>query len=203
MKKFLKSLFGCKSQPECPVCQQNAAPEENGPLKLACPWTTYYYQLKALFRKDARIKAAFDEDDRAVKLYADDPDKYWALTVLMPETVSFGNVVVKNIVIPANGAAPEPKSMTYREAAHALFAGNESVADIVDVENVLFGELTYVVFKPEVVQFFNDDLQDINGLCSTLNADICREILGPTAAGIRFGTAPADPVVGKPLGEWP
>jgi hypothetical protein len=39
--------------------------------------------------------------------------------------------------------------------------------------------MSYIVFKPEIVQFFNDDLTDINGLASMLYNQIAYDIFRP------------------------
>ena len=48
-------------------------------------------------------------------------------------------------------------------------------------------DFNFVVFVPEVVQFYNDDLGDINGLCSTLYQDLAKDLFGEEA-GIYFCT---------------
>ena len=55
------------------------------------------------------------------------------------------------------------------------FAGNPAVYSI-ETRRLLAGEATYVVFKPEVVQFFNDDFSDIDGKKSTLYQDIAKDV---------------------------
>ena len=37
--------------------------------------------------------------------------------------------------------------------------------------------ITYVIFKKEVVQYYNDSLSDAHGMCSTLYQDIAKRIL--------------------------
>lgn len=37
--------------------------------------------------------------------------------------------------------------------------------------------LNYCVFKKEIIQFWNDDLSDINGVCSMITSELAREIL--------------------------
>ena len=63
-------------------------------------------------------------------------------------------------------------------------------------------DINYVAFDPVVVQFFNDQLDDANGLKSTLYADIAKEVFG-MQDGIFFCTDAADVSLEVPLGEWP
>ena len=53
--------------------------------------------------------------------------------------------------------------------------------------------MTYVVFKKEVVQYFNDSLGDIHGVCSTLMQDIAKDIFEDTE-GVYFCTDTENPV---------
>jgi len=38
--------------------------------------------------------------------------------------------------------------------------------------------ITYVVFKPEIIQYYTDSLADARGICSTLNQEIAKDIFG-------------------------
>ena len=79
-----------------------------------------------------------------------------------------------------------------------------------------FVDITYVIFKNCVVQFFNDNLNDAHGVISTLYQDIAAELfadyLERSKRGVHFNTDVEDGVafkadvqkkLGKPLGEWP
>ena len=88
----------------------------------------------------------------------------------------------------------------------AAFEGNPALSYIHTVEGPFAFNATYIVFKNKVVQFFNDSLDDVNGMKSTLYQEIAKEIFGDNV-GIYFCTdAPEielENSVGKPLGEWP
>lgn len=58
----------------------------------------------------------------------------------------------------------------------AAFEGNAAFNYLETVEGVFTNPISYVVFANEVVQFFNDDLNDIHGLKSTLYEDIARDV---------------------------
>jgi len=51
--------------------------------------------------------------------------------------------------------------------------------------------INYVVFKPEVVQFWNDNLHDPHGLVSTLMEDVARAVIGEED-GVMFTTDKKD-----------
>ena len=106
---------------------------------------------------------------------------------------------MKITVIPANNANEDKLTLISK-----AFEGNPAFSDIVSTE--LFNKpISYVLFRKEVVQYFNDDLSDAHGICSTLYQDLAKEVFGESE-GIFFCTevSPMDEgIVGKPLGEWP
>ena len=73
------------------------------------------------------------------------------------------------------------------------------------VSGIFSHDLVYVVFVNRVVQYFNDDLSDIYGQCSTLYQTIAKDILKPQE-GVFYCTDVEQPVyedLFSPLGEWP
>ena len=170
----------------------------NEVVRLAAPWTIFYRQVQVLFKKDPEIKVWYDERETKIKLYIDNADKAEALTKLLPEEKQFGNVNLKIEVV--SGTSRYEDTVSYIEEA---FRGNEAVSEIKVVETIFGQTFVYVVFKKEVVQFFNDDLTDLHGICSTLYQDIAKEVFG-YVDGVFFCTAIDDNArVGMPLGEWP
>ena len=57
----------------------------------------------------------------------------------------------------------------------------------VTIEGIMTNPITYVIFKKEVVQYYNDSLADAHGMCSTLYQDIASRILD-AGEGIFFCT---------------
>ena len=141
-------------------------------LKLSSPWMSYYHKLQAMFKDDPEIKLDFDEDNIEVKMYVDNEDKADALQKLLPAEKVFGSVVMRITVVPAN--VGESKAHLFETA----FSGNPAFSFIISVEDVFTNPVNYVVFKKEVVQYFNDNLGDYHGNCSTLYQDIALEIFG-------------------------
>ena len=191
-------------------------------LKLASPWMTYYNKLNALFGKDPDIKLVYDNDEPEVKLYVECDKKADALMRLLPPVVNFGNVALKVTVVPANNDFVS-RAALIKDA----FDGNPVYAWDVDIYLTQNAPMHYVMFKNEVVQFFNDQLDDPNGNLTTLYQDIAKEILGESD-GVHFCTDdPTKPhasqvssedcgscgdgdyysedgkSMGAPLGEWP
>ena len=161
------------------------------------PWMTYANKVKALFEKDREVTVEWDNDEKKLSLYVNSQEKADALTQLMPTEVEFGNVKVNVAVIPANLLESNPMSLL-----ETAFKGNPVVSYTRSVEALGFSA-GYIVFKPEIVQFFNDDLSDINGNETTLYETIADEIF-ENHEGVFFCTDVANQaLLGKPLGEWP
>jgi len=171
-------------------------------LKLAAPWTIYYRQIQALFKEDPEVGVIFDEDAVALKIYVNNQTKAEAIAHLLPPVVTFGNVNLKIIVIPSNTDAKAVEFKNDIDIIRAALEGNGAVVKFYPIEYIFSNSMLYVAFKKEVVQFFNDDLSDIRGMCSTLYADIAKELFG-TLKGVFFCTDSENAAFGMPLGEWP
>jgi hypothetical protein len=141
---------------------------------LSSPWCIYADEVKALFGKDPEIKVEYDNDVPEVKLYVDNEEKAEALTQLLPTQKVFGNVVLKVTVVPANMKASNSKLDLFNIA----FKGNPAFAYTASVEQFLGLTSNFVVFAKEVVQYYNDDLSDIHGNCSTLYQEIAKDVFG-------------------------
>ena len=158
---------------------------ENKEVKLAPPWITYYRQVEALFGADPDIKVVFDEDELHIKLYVENEIKATALDEILPVQKDFGNVSVFIEVIPAN---TEPKKV---DMIRRAFEGNPAFSYATTIEGIMVNPINYVVFKPEVVQFWNDNLHDPHGLVSTLMEDVARAVIGEED-GVMFTTDKKD-----------
>ena len=143
-------------------------------LQLSSPWVEYYHKVEAMFKNDLDVRVIFDEDIPELKLFVEDPYKAAALTDLMPEQVGYGNVVLAIKVIPANGTASG--GLTGAALFDEAFRRNPAYRYSEDIRGVFPNPITFVVFANEVVQYFNDNLFDVNGVCSTLYQDIAKEI---------------------------
>ena len=164
-------------------------------MKLSSPWVNFYRELDALFLQDPEVRVMYDEEANEVKLYVENARKADALTQLLPAEKTFGNVTLKITVIPANEA-----NISKADLLAEAFDGNPALSYIQHVDAVI-GSFDYAVFQNVVVQYFNDDLSDINGLKSTLYQDIAKDVFGEDA-GVFFCTE-APTTLSKPLGEWP
>lgn len=155
-------------------------------LKLSAPWHTYYKELCELFKFDDEIRIVYDTDEQVINIYVESTTKADALMTVLPTEKEFGAITVQINVIPANTTFKKAKSIRgtiYED----LFRGNPIVDDIVTIEGVMTNPITYVIFKKEVVQYYNDSLADAHGMCSTLYQDIAKRVLD-AGEGIFFCT---------------
>ena len=154
-------------------------------LGLSSPWMIYYKQLEAFFKKDPEIEMSFNNVDCVITIRVQSTGKAEALEKLLPAEKVFGNVTVRTKIIPGN-AGDDKLSLLSR-----VLDGNPIVEEIVTTD--IFGmKASYVVFNREVVQYRNDDLSDLHGLCSTLYQDLAKEIFGEEA-GVFYCTDVNDP----------
>ena len=166
-------------------------------LKLAPPWVTYANEVKALFAKDKAVKVIFDNDNMELKLYVEGQKKADAIDRLIGGVKKFGNVGLNVTIIPSNLNAEAGRISDIK----AAFEGNEAVRFIYDAVTP-FGELHYGAFAPEVVQFYNDDMSDINGNMTTVYQEVARDVIGQDDS-VFFCSDALVAALKKPLGEWP
>lgn len=169
-------------------------------LKLSSPWVNFYREIESMFSEDPGVRVVYDEEKNKVYLYVENPNKAEALAQLLPTSKTWGSVTLSIIIVPANEFGTG-KIDLIRDA----FEGNAALSYIKDIHGIFSNDLHYVVFKNKVVQYFNDDLSDVNGMCSTLYQNIAKDIFGEEE-GIYFCTDLPDDYgdsLGYPLGEWP
>ena len=154
----------------------------NKELNMMSPWAEYFNQLVAFFKEDDDVRVEYDNEAMVIKIYVDGAAKAEALSKLLPTSKKFGNVEVKVNIIPAN-----PLDTSRIGLFKKAFEGNEAVADIETISDISSNDFNFIIFKPEVVQYYNDDLSDFNGICSTLYQDLAKELFGETE-GVYFCT---------------
>lgn len=142
---------------------------ENKKVKLASPWVGYANKIEAMFKEDPDVKFEYDDKLKVITLRVNGNDKADALTRLLPGEQNFGGVTLTLYVIPAN------EGETTKDLFRRAFSGNPIVSEIVSLET-LWGEMNFVVFKPKVVQYYNDNMLDLNGIRTTVYQDLAKEL---------------------------
>ena len=164
-------------------------------LQLVSPWINFYHEVNAFFRYDRDVTVIFDEEETEVKLYVNGNEKAEALSELLPDIRKFGNVTLRVAVILTND---NPASCYYKPRTNQRTRGGYSSSSMTEMEsqftmalrgNPIFSftdgvdlqtnRIIYVVFRNEVVQYYNDDLGDYYGQCSTLYQTIAADIFKP------------------------
>lgn len=151
-------------------------------LKLSSPWEIFYKEVEAMFKKDKSIRTEFDNENMVIKLFVEGTDKADALDALLPNEKAFGNITVKIEVIPANNDNPTDVELFTR-----AFKDNPILEYVSNGNKEITSGNTYVVFKKDVVQYYNDSLNDINGICSTLYQDVAKDVF-EKKSGVYFCT---------------
>lgn len=174
-------------------------------LKLLSPWVIFFKKVSALFDGDPQLTCAmnYDGPTPSIVISCSNGDKVTALQQILPESINYGGV---ELDICIDGTPSNRAFLNKKELFETAFENNPVFAyafsPVEDVYN--WFDMTYVVFKNCVVQFFADNLNDCHGVISTLYQDIASDVLtGPSTQGVYFNTDIERGAVGKPLGEWP
>lgn len=177
-------------------------------FKLSPPWCTYVNYLTEMFGEDPEINVRYDNDQATVYLAVDNADKYDILVNVLPCYKTFGNMYLNIEIIPSNNLGkPVNKfdQLGTDDIFNTLFKGNPVFSFVKTVDVLYCVPFVYVVFKNKIVQFFNDNLNDVYGNMTTLYQYIAEEIFDDELfEDVCFCTDISDDAkVAGPLGEWP
>lgn len=174
-------------------------------INLLSLWAIYVRELEQLFKYDPEVHVVYDSEKRLVTLYVDDDNKAAALEKLIPERVEFGSVVLLISIAHDAPASLPVDRLTNAELYKYALQHNGALSFIKTIHGVLSSDLTYVVFRHEIVQYFTDDLGDVYGQTSTLFQNIARHIFSLIPSVFFCTDVPEDPGYksGKSLEQWP
>ena len=142
-------------------------------IKLSPPWITYYHKVQALFEKDDSVIVDFDKDKCYLNIVVkEDIEKGEAIRALLPFEKNFGNNIMKINVMTTKDEKSIPTAALFANA----FKDNPIVEDIIYASDIFRDNQTYIMFQNKVVQFFNDNINDYNGMCSTLYQNIAKDV---------------------------
>lgn len=158
-------------------------------INLSAPWIDHYRKMDAFFKFDHQVRVVYDSEAEEVTLYVDSPNKAEALYRLLPTKKELGNgsrlVTLKIVIVPPNGY--EPGNSKYDFYIKDAFRDNSALSYVKTINGVFDNDMTFVVFRNAVVQYFNDGLYDINGMRSTLYEELARDIFNPIP-GVYYNT---------------
>lgn len=151
-------------------------------MNMSAPWISYYHKLVALFGEDPDIKINFEENTNTIRFYVEGQNKAEALEKLLPAEKEFGTMKIFTEIIPAN------EKLSNANLFRNAFEGNPLYEDMIIVRpEGSSNPFTYMMFKKQVVQYWDDNLGDPHGNISTLAQNIAQEIFRNTE-GVYFCT---------------
>ena len=158
---------------------------------LEAPWYTFGKKLKALFAQDSDIEVSdvYKTNEASDKYVVDvsvlSHEKFVALDRVLVKEKRFGNVTLIISLFDLENDTAHPGIEIFK----AVFKGNPAVAEIISKPDQTGTDWHYVCFKPEVVQFFDDDMTDVNGNFTGLMEDIAKKAFEDNYRGVNFCTA--------------
>ena len=159
---------------------------------IEAPWYTFQKKVKALFEQDPDIEVGDvieQEDDRTDYVFSievKNHEKFLALDRVLPKVRTFGNVTLGIMIFDEENVGDNVDRIALYET---IFTGNPIVKDVKDVTDFAGNRHGFIRFKPEVIQFFDDNIADFSGNWSGLAQDIAMEVFDQEMAGIHFCTA--------------
>lgn len=167
---------------------------------LEAPWQRFAKMLKALFERDPDITVGEicedENEDYVVDIEVRNHEKFLALDRLLPGSKDFGMVTLRLALYDEENRAVDPA-----ELFRTLFRGNPILREVITRPDPAGVAWNYVVFEPEVIQFFDDNLADYQGNWSGLAQDIAPEVFEGNAGGVHFCTGIPDDAAS--LKKWP
>ena len=158
------------------ISKMEKGEEKMDRAKHSAPWYRILHEYEALFKGDKEVTVAWHENNMRIDLLVSNPLKADALTRLLPSVYKIGQADIEVRVV---SSFPDTIDLVRR-----AFAGNPAVSRI---ETDARG-FDYVVFNRDVIQFYYDDISDINGNETTLYEDIARDIFRNKAGDVFFCT---------------
>lgn len=144
--------------------------------KLSAPWYTVHRELIKLFKYDPEIKVSPLNDDTkevggvyTVYISSDNKEKLSALEKLIKTEYTFGNIKMY-IKLISNGQNEDTLQLV-----KTAFAGNQAVAGIESVAD-WYDLYTFMIFEDKVVQFYDDDIEDLFGNWNGLYTDVAKDL---------------------------
>ena len=159
---------------------------------IEAPWYTFQKKVNALFEQDPDITVGEimeQEDGRTDYVFCigvRNHEKFLALDRVLPKVHTFGNITLGILLFDEENDGLEADRIAIYQT---IFKGNPIVKDVKDVTDFTGNRQGFVRFKPEVIQFPDDNIGDFDGNWSGLAQDIAMEVFDQEMAGIHFCTA--------------
>ena len=149
---------------------------------MSSPWVTYARKLAMLLTADD-TEVEYNSEKKKVTIRTNSFDKCAAFTKLLPQAVVFGNVILTIDIIPAN----DIDDVTMFKH---IFANSPIVDKIVTIQpEGTSNPFTYILFKKEVVEYWDDNLGNPHGFMFDLYQNMAENVFEDNHDGIIFTTS--------------
>ena len=162
---------------------------EEANVKLSSPWESVHHILAALFADDKDILVGEIDDSYVLTITVYNYDKFQALNRILKQEFKFGNVTLKIVLL----NAVDEVEHTYTEDLVTIFNGNPFFSRVEVIKDFRGIEQGYCMFAKKVLQYFNDDITNPNGIQSKLVQDVALDLF-VSEAGINFTTETEEPL---------
>lgn len=161
--------------------------------QLSPPWNTYFNEIKFSIGTDPEVTVGPlipAGDNYIILITVTGNEKARALATLLKPTVNFGNVNVSVFVSNREGqlVSSFPCPLDAFEIAHLVrvaLKGNPYFAEVVAQPQLPGGKnVVYPVFKPEVIQFFNDDISNLCNTFVAVAASVFKDVMKGAVCGV-------------------
>ena len=163
-----------------------------GKVGIQAPWVTHYEFVKAMFGRDEEINISelneLDNGNYEFIVSSPNCDKLTAIIkIFKSDTFKFGNVSL-HIKFLVENDSEEYGGDDFETA----FEDNPIFDEVITGKLPTGEEMYFVMFKKEVIQFYNDDISDPYGNFNGLAEDIARELFRDQF-NVQFATSTNDP----------
>lgn len=159
-------------------------------IKLEAPWYSWAKKAAKLFELDPDIivgevyELDGEDGDFGVDFEIRNHEKFVALDRVLPSVKEFGNVKLVITLFDEENSSVNPDATLYE----TIFKGNPILDRVEDTVDHTGTHIGYVIFKPTLTQFFDDNLADYRGNWSGLAQDIAKEVFDNNFRGVYFCT---------------
>lgn len=162
-------------------------------VSLQSPWVEHWWLVKTMFKNDDDIKIEdieyLDDGKYEANIIVKDENKAAALNDVLCKVNEFGNVTLTFNIFANMNKQGDSNGVVELDDYKKLF--NEKIADqFIELQDIFGNYHYFVVFKREVVSFYNDDLTDPWGMWNGLYQNIAEKIF--VSSNVMFSTAPED-----------
>lgn len=141
------------------------------------PWVSYVHKLIALFGQDPDITIEYksSQDNEMVALRVSGQDKANAISKILPGQINVGGRTVVIQIIPSN------EGNNVQRIFEMAFRDNPVFDKYIEIcPEGTNNPFRYALFKPQVVQYWDDDLSNPHGITSDIPANIANYVLKDT-----------------------